>query len=284
MRGSSRGREVRGLQVTPEQDGDTSAVAGELRGPADLVREAVRGLAASRDRLAGALVPLYIIALVILIAAAAVGKLRWSNSLYFLEDLKFAAGTGQGALTVVNGLMLGAAATLLAVVAHQLPLMGAVEGRAGTGLGERFSLPWLAFAALALVLALDEVLMAHEYVAYRLDRGGVPRVFGVIDQDFFVFSIYGVAVLTVLWFALPTIVEFGSAVLPLCAFGLFMIVSQMIDFVPWHELTRTQQQILGPAEEAFKCLGGFSLMLYGVVLAHDVVERRVEAARGARDD
>ena len=57
---------------------------------------------------------------------------------------------------------------------------------------------WLIAGLGAIWLAFDEVAQIHETLAGLMERANVPRPFGVLDYDFYIFGFYGLSLLVVL--------------------------------------------------------------------------------------
>ncbi|MDX2168974.1 MAG: hypothetical protein SF182_18040 [Deltaproteobacteria bacterium] len=210
--------------------------------------------------------PLFLVvyggALAVCGAAALLPLLAGRSPLYAYVEWMTASGPGEGAMTAASGALL-----LLAGVAF---------ARAGWRSGER---AWLAAGAGCVWLALDELLMLHERANSHLAAAGVPRPFGVVDQDLYVFAAYGVGAALLAWRLLPRLLARRALCAPLCIALVCFALSEAADAVPWASLDRPARGLLGPFEEIAKTLGVVSLLLYAGLLAHRVErERRGGAA------
>ncbi len=131
-------------------------------------------------------------------------------------------------------------------------------------------------------LGLDDLLQIHEAFARRLAANGVPPLFGLGDQDVYVFFFYGVAALFVARFVGRDLLRWNDTWLPgLLAVGLAM-VSLLVDLAPWEQLTRGQQGIWGPVEEVAKTLGAMNLALMGMLLVEAAARSDVERANAGK--
>jgi len=181
------------------------------------------------------------------------GVARGKNPLYYFTD--FACVGFGGVMTLVSGQCLGTAGVLLLVRAWQ---------RESAGL--RTVLGWALLGGGAIALSADEVLLIHEHETAALATLGIPKVFGALDQDVYVFIFYGLAAAALLVMLWSEILSRPDAVFPLVAAGAFFAASEAVDFIPWRFLSSTQQAVLGPLEEILKTMGSWSLLLYGAIL------------------
>lgn len=204
----------------------------------------------------------YVVGTIVLVAAAVLGEVKWGNSLFFFTDLPESERPGQGAFTAVSSISLGAAAVLVLLVARQL-------GRTGTH--RRYVWRWQATAAGLAVLSFDEILLIHEWVAYRLEMAEAPKLLG-IDHDLYVWMVYGIVALWLGWGLLPSIMARRSTLFPLAAMVTLFIASEATDLVPWDGLSDTQKRIFGPTEEILKTLGSASAVLYAFLLLEHAIQ------------
>ena len=201
-------------------------------------------------------------ALVCLLATLA-GALRFDDPLYFFSDVKNHPGTLQGLLTAVNGFLLVSAATCLLLARQRIDLTAGVR-RALLG-----------FAGLLLFLAVDEVVMFHEWAAVVLTSLHFPAPLG-IDRDVYIFAAYGLVGTACLVPMMAGLRRHHRARQLLFWMLGLAAASQALDFVPWDGLTPTQQSWVGPLEESFKSLAVLSVSLSSWLLLTD--EQPVEAA------
>lgn len=206
-----------------------------------------------------------------LVLLAVVGQVRFSSTLYFYSDINADGRFGTGAMTVVSGMCLFVGGALLISSARIQHLRRAGALAAG---GHRW---WLLIAGAGLVfLGFDEILMIHEYLTLKMAQFGVPKLFG-IDQDIYIFAVYGIVAFAVLFNMLPSIYEHRGAVFPLAASIVFFALTQVVDVIPWDGLSGSQKTILGPAEEIFKTMGAWSAALYAELFLESVVMSDVRA-------
>ena len=154
-------------------------------------------------------------------------------------------------MTAVSGFLLVAAATCLALFAHRLSRQS--QRRVGA---------FAVFAGLLLVMAFDEVMTVHEWIAVKLSAASVPVPLGT-DADIYVFLGYGLVGLPCLLLMLPVLRPDHRARRLLLAMIAFGLGSQALDFVPWTSLTPRQQSWLGPIEEGLKTMAALAGCMCG---------------------
>lgn len=201
---------------------------------------------------------------------ALLGVLAWwgessrGSSLFFFVDLSGARRPGEGAVTALSSFALAVAGALhlLAARVHS-PRRGA----------------W-SYAAFGLfALALDELLMFHEWITRRLDALAVPRI-GDLDRDVYVFATYALAAALVGWRLLPEWRRRPAVCAPLIVGTGLAAASQILDLVPWHQLSDAARRIWGPAEEILKSTATFCGALYSFVLLECLFAERAEESCG----
>lgn len=200
-----------------------------------------------------------------LVLLSVVGQLQFGSTLYFYSDIGGNGRFGAGAMTVVSGMCLFVSGAWLISGARFLYIhrntMPEASNRhwwfliAGTG---------------AIYLGLDEILMVHEYLTLKMDQIGVPKLFG-IDQDLYIFAVYGIVAFVVLLKLFPSIYRYRNAIFPLVATIAFFALSEVVDMIPWDALTGNQKSILGPTEEILKTMGTWSAALYAELLLESIV-------------
>lgn len=201
------------------------------------------------------------IALVIL---SIIGQLRFGWSLYFYSDIGVNEGFGSGAMTVVSGMCLFVSGSFLMVGAR-------IKYLAQTKVADKHGFWWWLITGAGLVyLGFDEILMIHEYLTQKMVDLAVPKILG-IDQDIYIFALYGLAALALLYKMMPSLIRYREAVFPLVTMLLFFAASEVVDMIPWDELTVEQQMILGPIEEILKTMGSWSAVLYTELLLENVM-------------
>lgn len=197
------------------------------------------------------------------IAAALVGHYRFGDSLYLYRDVKGMTGAFQGSMTAVSGFLLVAAAVLMARAAELLHRRAAPAARSA-----------LVFALLLAFLAFDEVVMVHEWAAEKLDHLGIPKPFG-IDQDIYVFAVYGVVAALCAIRLVPLALAHRRLLPLLVLMVAFAFASEGADFVPWDSLSLHEQTWLGPIEEGTKTMA----TLCAVLWTHGLLDEVERAAR-----
>jgi hypothetical protein len=141
------------------------------------------------------------------LAATWVGNRIGGHPGYLFGEFRL-EGLHAGTMTAVSAFFLGAAGLSLFAVSW-------VFGRdSGT---RRLVLPWAVAAAGLFVLGADDLLFAHEVLASRLARRGVPRVIA----DNFALGVYVAGTLVVLPRLLETVRRHWRSFFPL-VFGLAM--------------------------------------------------------------
>jgi len=216
-------------------------------------------------------------------AAAVVGEYRFGSPLYLFADVKGKPGAFQGAMTVLDSLLMVLAGTAFL---HTAVLLRSNARRpaalppgvlASRGPEHRVDGPaggCVAFALLLGWLAFDDLLMVHEWAASKLELLRVPRPWG-LDHDVYVFGLYALVALVCFVRMLPVLRRYRGTMWLFLMMLLFAMFSETVDFVPWDRLTAVQQTWLGPIEEGTK----FMATLAGALYAHALFAA-VEAERG----
>jgi hypothetical protein len=162
-------------------------------------------------------------------------------------------GLYAGAMTAVTAFFLGAAGLSLFAVA-------ALFARSEPT--RRLVLPWAIAAAGLLVLGADDLLFAHEILAYRLAARGVPRLIG----DNLALAVYVVGTLLVLPRLLETVRRYWRSAFPLL-FGLTMFAtSAMADFLVPADMTGAGSLIAGVIDHSAKIIGSVMMFAFAQTL------------------
>jgi hypothetical protein len=194
---------------------------------------------------------------------------RAAGLYYFFDFRPRGMGPWAGSFTVLSAFCLAGAGLCLLLVARR-------SWRVRQSGVRTFA--WTLGGIGGVYLGLDDLLQIHEAIARRLAANGVPRVFGLGDQDVYVFFFYGVVALFVARFVGRDLLRWNDTWLPgLLAVGLAMI-SLLVDLAPWEQLTRGQQAIWGPVEEVAKTLGAMNLALMGMLLVEVAARSDTEPA------
>lgn len=218
------------------------------------------------------LVPAYLGMIIGLGILPPISQIKYGNTLFFFADISTGNGRiGAGAITVFGSMFLVVAGAYFLMVSRMLSLI-----QAPPIIISKSRWWWLIAGMGIIFVGLDEILMIHEYLTWKMQDMGIPKPMG-IDQDIFVFAAYGVAALIIGIKLLPFIRHYGKAIFPLVAMLVFMGASQVIDFIPWDSLTYPQQMVLGPTEEILKTMGEWSLLLYAGLLNEEVVTSHTSA-------
>lgn len=209
------------------------------------------------------------------IALAACVLAAWSAGIYYFLDFRLPGfGKWAGTFTVLSSFCLAGSGLCLLLVARR-------SYRVGQSLVR--TVAWTLGGIGGVYLGLDDLLQLHESMERRLAAHGVPRVFGIGDQDVYVFFFYGVVALFVARFVGRDLLKWNDTWLPgLVAVGLAM-VSLIVDLAPWEQLTRAQQDFWGPVEEITKTLGAMNLALMAMLLVEASARSDAEAVLMKRD-
>ncbi len=200
------------------------------------------------------LLPAYIGGVFVCLVAAIAG-----DGLHYYVDFRDGGGRFRGLMSLASGFCLMAFGWSLFEQSHD-----------ARDWQER--LAWVAAGSLGVVLAFDEVAQFHEAISHVLDRRGVPRLLG-FDHDVLVFGLYALIALALVWRLRHRLLELRDALLPALIAVACFVVSQAFDALPWDALSHDTQQWVGACEEAFKCLGSWSLALVGLVLSRSRMPR-----------
>ncbi|MCG8461073.1 MAG: hypothetical protein MI919_32720 [Holophagales bacterium] len=206
---------------------------------------------------------------VFLLMLVLISLLTGRHTLFFFIDIPESRRFGGGLATAISSFALVAAGTGL-YVRSRMSLADPADSRG------------LTFAALGTVwLAMDELLMIHEWLTSRMDRVGIPKLFGVLDQDLLIFLGYaGLAILVGLRL-LPLLHRHRQVGAPLVLAGAFYFGTQVVDVIPWDRLTALQQSVLGPLEEILKTLGSASLAIWSLLIVEEALRDHPPHAGGA---
>lgn len=208
----------------------------------------IDALASSWRRHRGLLLPAYAGALVVCVVAAIAGE-----GLHYYVDFRDGGGRFRGLMSLASGFCLVAFGWSL------LERSAIARDR-----GER--LTWVAAGLLGVLLAFDEVAQFHEAASHLLARRGLPAPPGM-DHDLYVFGAYAVIAALLAWRLRGPLSHVRDVLLPTTVAVACFAISQAFDLVPWAALSHDTQQWVGAGEEAFKCMGSWSLALTGLVLS-----------------
>lgn len=202
----------------------------------------------------------------VLFSAVLVAHVTKRGTLYLFGDLlRIREQPGAGLFTLVSAFCLAAAAVLVLL----RPSLGRGPSGALPSGAERWG--WWGVGAGLFLLAFDEVLMIHEQLSDAMEAAGVPRIGGVIEQDTYIFALYGVGAVLLSWVLRHTLARQPEVGLALIAMAVCWGLSQSLDMIPFHDLNRVQQRSLGPMEEGFKVLGSWSVLLAAILLVRGAV-------------
>jgi hypothetical protein len=140
----------------------------------------------------------------------------------------------------------------------------------------------LAGCGLCLLLLARRSFRLRQSPARKLAAGGVPRVFGLGDQDLYVFFFYGVVALFVARFSGRDLLRWNDTWLPGLLAVACAMVSLLVDLAPWEQLTPGQQSLWGPIEEVAKTLGTLNFTLMGVLLVEAAARWDIAVAADAQ--
>ena len=196
-------------------------------------------------------------------AVVAVGAAWAGKGLYYYNDFRGGQNRFGGLMTLSSSASLLAFGVLLFFAGMQ------IARRIGWS---RIPRAWCALGAFGVWLAFDDLVMVHEAATHFMVRIGVPRFLWVVDQDFYVFAAYGFYLFLTLGLLIPDLQRRGHTLGPLALAITGFLTSQALDTLPWEALSRNQQQVVGTAEEMFKCFGSWNLALFGWLVAGSAVE------------
>jgi hypothetical protein len=170
-------------------------------------------------------------------------------------------GQYAGLVTAATAFFLGAAGMSLFAVAW-------IFARADET--RRLVLPWSIAATGLFVLGADDLLFAHEILAYRLSARGVPRAIG----ENLALGLYVVGTLLVLPRLLETVRRHWATMFPL-VFGLAMFaMSVIVEFLtPADAMSGTPAIAAGILDRSGKVIGCVMMFAFAQILV-------VEVARG----
>ncbi len=206
--------------------------------------------------------------------AACVLAVRAAGLYYFLDFRPPGMGPWAGSFSVLSAFCLAGAGLCLLIVARRSYRVGRSKVR---------TVAWTLGGLGGVYLGLDDLLQIHERASRQLAAHGVPKMFGLGDQDVYVFFCYGVVALFVARFVGRDLLRWNDTWLPgLLAVALAM-VSLLVDLAPWRSLTPAQQALWGPIEEVAKTLGAMNLAMMGMLLVEAAGRSDVEAATANRE-
>jgi hypothetical protein len=163
-------------------------------------------------------------------------------------------GMYAGLMTAATAFFLGAAGMSLFAVAW---IFGRDER------SRRLALPWTIAAAGLFVLGADDLLFAHEILAFRLASRGVPRAIG----DNLALGAYIVGTLLVLPRLLESLRRYWRALFPL-AFSLAMFALSVITeaAVPGDAVSGGAALIAGIIDRSGKVIGSVMMFAFAQTL------------------
>ena len=180
------------------------------------------------------------------------------DGIYYYLDFRWSGKPLSGLMSLASGFCLVACGWGLLVGARR------AMRRPGGG-GEAAA--WLIAGLGSIWLAFDEVAQIHESLAMLMEQTKLPRPFGVLDYDLYIFGAYAVALVVVLWMLWPARRALEPVMLPLSVAIVCFAISEMMDQVPWDQLTREGQKWVGSIEEVSKTLGCWTLAMCGLLCA-----------------
>lgn len=180
------------------------------------------------------------------------------DGIYYFLDFRWSGKPLSGLMSLVSGFCLVACGWGLLVGTRR------AMRRPGGG-GE--AVAWLIAGLGCIWLAFDEVAQIHETLSMVMEQAKVPRPFGVLDHDLYIFGAYAVALLAVLAMLWPARRSLEPVMLPLSVAIVCFAVSEMMDQIPWDALTREGQKWVGSIEEVSKTLGCWTLAMCGLLCA-----------------
>lgn len=206
------------------------------------------------------------------IATCAVA-VRAAGLYYFLDFRPKGMGPWAGSFSVLSAFMLAGCGLCLLLLARRSFRLRQSPVR---------TIAWTLGGVGGVYLGLDDLLQIHEMIARKLAAGGVPRVFGLGDQDLYVFFFYGVVALFVARFSGRDLLRWNDTWLPGLLAVACAMVSLLVDLAPWEQLTPGQQALWGPIEEVAKTLGTLNFTLMGVLLVEAAARWDIAVAADAQ--
>jgi hypothetical protein len=180
------------------------------------------------------------------------------DGIYYYLDFRWSGKPLSGLMSLASGFCLVACGWGLLVGARRA--MRRPDGRAE-------ATAWIIAGLGSIWLAFDEVAQIHEMLAMAMEEAKVPRPFGVLDHDLYIFGAYAVAFLVLLRMLWPARRSLEPVMLPLSVAIVCFTISEMMDQIPWDELTRDAQKWVGSIEEVSKTLGCWTLAMCGLICA-----------------
>jgi hypothetical protein len=167
-------------------------------------------------------------------------------------------GQYAGLMTAATAFFLGAAGMSLFAVAW---LFGRGEST------RRLVLPWSIAAAGLFVLGADDLLFAHEIIAYRLSARGVQRAIG----DNLALGLYVLGTLLVLPRLLETVRRHWTTMFPL-VFGLAMFATSVIVEIvtPADAMRGSLATVAGIVDRSGKVIGCVMMFAFAQILVVEV--------------
>lgn len=204
--------------------------------------------------------------LVVTVLATWVGERIGGHPGYLFGEFRL-EGTHAGLMTAATAFFLGAAGMSLFAVAWLF---------AGNERSRRLTLPWTIAAAGLFVLGADDLLFAHELLAYRLADRGVPRVIG----DNLALGAYIVGTLLVLPRLLESVSRYWRALFPL-VFGLAMFTLSVVTevVVPADSVSGAVASIAGIIDRSGKLIGCVMMFAFAQTLLIGVASDPERASR-----
>ncbi|MGE0158116.1 MAG: hypothetical protein AB7T31_01820 [Gemmatimonadales bacterium] len=172
-------------------------------------------------------------------------------------------GLYAGLMTAVTAFFLGAAGMSLFAVAWLFGASAATRALA---------IPWGIAATGLFVLGADDLLFAHEILAFRLEAHGVPRIIG----ENVALAVYIAGTLLVLPRLLETVRRYWRSAFPLL-FGLAMFATSVLVEVITPSGSSAVAVIGGIVDRAGKVIGTVMMFAFAQIL---VVEVASDPERG----
>lgn len=201
--------------------------------------------------------------------ATIAGYIQYDLTLYYFMDVLDGGGRfGAGLVTAFSTMCFVLTGALFILTARAL-LASDQESRQPSAAW------WWIVAGIGLIyLGMDELMKIHEELTVQMQKNGVPKLFGAIEQDFYIVVIYAIVTLWLGTKLAPAIWQYRRSIFPLIMMLAFFVLSQAVDFIPWDAMTGRQKAVFGPLEEIFKTVGTWSAVLYGVLLLEEVTAQR----------
>lgn len=198
-------------------------------------------------------------------AATAVGYRIGGFTGYLFGEFRL-EGQYAGTVTVGTAFFLGAAGMSLFAVA------GLFAQRASS---RHLVLPWAIAATGLFVLGADDLMFAHEILAYRLAARGVPRLIG----ENLALGVYVVGTLLVLPRLLETVRRYWKTMFPL-VFGLAMFATTvLVEMLTPSDVRGVAEVLAGIVDRSGKLTGTVMMLAFAQMLVVAVASDPERATR-----